>query len=87
MAWNSEIALPNCLRCFRIMQRGVERTLRHADAESGDADTSTVENLHCVDEAMAQLAQKIVLGNPAVFKDHGRGAAGAQTEFVFFLPG
>src|SRR5262249_44788873 len=68
-----------------IVQRRFICALRHAKAQSGDADASSVENFHGIDEAMPDLAEEIVFGNAAILENYGRRIAGAQAGFVFLL--
>ena len=81
------MALPNCLRTFGVAQRGLVRSLSHAQAKGGDGDAAAVENLQAVDEAVAFDAHEILGGHAAVGENEFAGVAGAQAELVFLLAG
>ena len=84
-AWNSAIALPNCLPLFRVGDRRVERAAREADHLRADADASFVERLDRDLVALADLAEDVRRRHPAVLEDQLAGAAGADAELVFLL--
>ena len=79
------MALPNCLRCLRVLGRGFVGALRHAQRQRGNGDAAAVENLQAVDEALALFAQQILRRHTAIAEHHFGGVAGAHAQLVFFL--
>src|SRR6266478_9057160 len=79
--------LAELLALLGVANRGIERPLRHAQAESGDGDASSIQNLQAAGKAFAFRAEKIFRRNFAVREDNLGSVAGAHTEFVFFFAG
>src|ERR1035438_9519960 len=48
------------------------------------SDAAAIEHAHCVDEAVAFLAQQILCRNHTIFKNHLRRVAGPQPQLVLF---
>ena len=84
IAWKSEIAWPNCLRCFGIGKGSLVGALRYTDREGRNRYAAAVENFHGVREPFAAVAQKLLWGQTAIGKNHLTGVAGPHAELVLF---
>ncbi len=79
--------LAELLALLGVANRGIERPLCHAEAESGDGDASSIQNLQAAGKTLTFRAEKIFRRNFAVCENHFGSVAGAHTEFVFFFAG
>ena len=70
-----------------VLDSLVDSALAQAQSLRSDTDTAAVQGLHSDLEALAFLAQQVLLGHDAILKDQVAGGAAADTHLLLVLTG
>ncbi len=82
MAWNSEMARPNCLRSLARPSASSKTSLGQPDRERGDRDPTAVERLKELLESDPTLAEQVLFRHPAVLEVERALVGGAPAELL-----
>ena len=85
-AWNVAIGLPERSALLRVRERLVERALREADCDRGDADPAAVERLQELPKPLPARAEQVLLGDAAVVERERPRVRGVPAHLPVRLP-
>src|SRR5436309_1397678 len=71
--------------CLRVLRGFLEGPLGDSEGLRRNADPATIESCHCDCEALVQLSQQIVSGNPTAIEAECDRVARANSHLVLLL--